>query len=127
MTTRVFSNISNLPIVQAEGKRMTRGATRKVLGELPVHNQQKTQNILPGVGKENVVDNMCKGQKKVRQTKVAARRLNLVEQEEVPMEVEQVEELAISRVLPIGVKDIDADDASNPQLCSEYALEPLHT
>jgi len=122
MTTRAFSNISNLPIVPVEGKRMTR-ATRKVLGELPVHNQQKTQNILAGVGKENVVDNMCKGQKKVRQTKVAARRLNLVEQEEVPMEVEQVEELAISRVLPIGVKDIDADDASNPQLCSEYALE----
>jgi cyclin B len=122
MTTRVFSNISNLPIAQAEGKRMTR-ATRKVLGELPVHNQQKTQNILPASGKENVVDNMCKGQKKVRQTKVAARRLNLVQQDEVPMEVEQVEELAISRVLPIGVKDIDADDASNPQLCSEYALE----
>jgi len=122
MTTRAFSNISNLPIVPVEGKRMTR-ATRKVLGELPVHNQQKTQNILAGVGKENVVDNMCKGQKKVRQTKVAARRLNLVEQEEVPMEVEQVEELAFSRVLPIGVKDIDADDASNPQLCSEYALE----
>jgi len=122
MTTRVFSNISNLPIAQAEGKRMTRGATRKVLGELPVHNQQKTQNTLTGVGKENVVDNMCKGQKKVRQTKVAARRLNLV-QEEVPMEVEQVEGLAISRVLPVGVKDIDADDASNPQLCSEYALE----
>jgi len=122
MTTRVFSNISNLPIAQAEGKRMTR-ATRKVLGELPVHNQQKSQNILPASGKENVVDNMCKGQKKVRQTKVAARRLNLVQQDEVPMEVEQVEELAISRVLPIGVKDIDADDASNPQLCSEYALE----
>lgn len=122
MTTRVFSNISNLPIAQAEGKRMTR-ATRKVLGELPVHNQQKPQNTLEGSGKENVVDNMCKGQKKVRQTKVAARRLNLVQPDEVPMEVEQVEELAISRVLPFGVKDIDADDAANPQLCSEYAHE----
>eukprot|EP00090_Calanus_glacialis_P008447 TRINITY_DN16797_c0_g1_i1.p1 TRINITY_DN16797_c0_g1~~TRINITY_DN16797_c0_g1_i1.p1 ORF type:complete len:386 (-),score=115.13 TRINITY_DN16797_c0_g1_i1:224-1381(-) len=122
MTTRVFSNISNLPIAQAEGKRMTR-ATRKVLGELPVHNQQKPQNTLEGSGKENVVDNMCKGQKKVRQTKVAARRLNLVQPDEVPMEVEQVEELAISRVLPFGVKDIDADDAANPQLCSEYAFE----
>jgi len=65
---------------------------------------------------------MCKGQKKVRQTKVAARRLNLL-QEELPMEVEQVEELAISRFLPVGVKDIDADNASNPQLCSEDALE----
>ncbi|CAN0540378.1 unnamed protein product, partial [Ectocarpus sp. 8 AP-2014] len=59
----------------------------------------------------------------VRQTKVAARRLNLVQPDEVPMEVEQVEELAISTVLPFGVKDIDADDAANPQLCSEYAHE----
>ena len=70
-----------------------------MLRELPVHNQQKTQNTLVGVGKENVVDNMCKGQKKVRQTKVAARWLNLA-QKEVPMEAEQVEELANSRKPP---------------------------
>lgn len=53
---------------------------------------------------------------------MAARRLNLVEKEEVPMEVEQVEEPE-RRVLPFGVKDIDAEDSSNAQLCSEYALE----
>jgi hypothetical protein len=121
MTTRVFTNISNLPIAQAEGKRLTR-ATRKVLGEIPVNNLlQKPCNTAVGCGKENVVDNMCKGQK-VRQSKVAARRLNLVEKEEVPMEVEQVEEPE-RRVLPFGVKDIDAEDSSNAQLCSEYALE----
>jgi len=122
MSTRVFTNISNLPIAQADGKRMTR-ANRKVLGELPTQNlPMKTQNNAIAVGKENVVDNMCKGEKKVRQTKVAARRLNLVAQDEVPMEVEQIEEV-VERILPAGVKDIDADDSSNPQLCSEYALE----
>merc|ERR1711888_366322 len=36
------------------------------------------------------------------------------------MEVEQVEEV---RRIPEGVKDIDAEDSSNPQLCTEYALE----
>eukprot|EP00092_Neocalanus_flemingeri_P015065 GFUD01016272.1.p1 GENE.GFUD01016272.1~~GFUD01016272.1.p1 ORF type:complete len:387 (+),score=101.04 GFUD01016272.1:230-1390(+) len=122
MTTRVFSNTSNLPISQPEGKRVTR-ATRKVLGELPVHNPlQKPQNTALLSGKENVVDNMCKVQK-VRQTKVAARRLNLVVENEVPMDVEQKVEEPEKRILPIGVTDIDAEDSSNPQLCSEYALE----
>jgi len=112
MTTRVFSNISNLPVVGPEIKRVTR-ATRKILGELPI-----------SMNKENVVENICKGQKKVRQTKVAARRINLVNlvvEHEVPMEVEQPVEPE-SR-LPLGVKDIDSEDSSNPLLYSEYAME----
>ena len=63
------------------------------------------------MNKENVVENICKGQKKVRQTKVAARRINLVNQvveHEVMMEVEQPVEPE-SR-LPLGVKDIDSED-----------------
>merc|ERR1711915_720743 len=54
-----------------------------------------------------------------RQTKVAARRLPFkIFQAEAPMEVEEA-----TTVFPPGVKDIDADDGDNPQLCSEYALE----
>merc|ERR1719431_664834 len=41
--------------------------------------------------------------------------------EEIPMEVEQFD--AVSRRIPDGVTDIDAEDASNPQLCTEYAQE----
>merc|ERR1711931_142892 len=48
-------------------------------------------------------------------------RLNLVAQEEVPMEVEVNDEV-VDRI-PDGVKDIDAEDTNNPQLCTEYALE----
>merc|ERR1711974_493025 len=56
-----------------------------------------------------------------RQTKVAARRLPFkIFQAEAPMEVEEV---TVTPVLPPGVKDIDADDHENPQLCAEYALE----
>ena len=83
------------------------------MGELPI-----------SMNKENVVENICNGQKKVRQTKVAARRINLVNQvveHEVMMEVEQPVEPE-SR-LPLGVKDIDSEDSSNPLLCSEYAME----
>merc|ERR1711887_211507 len=41
--------------------------------------------------------------------------------EEIPMEVEQFD--AVSRRIPDGVTDIDAEDASNPQLCTEYAQD----
>merc|ERR1711881_238611 len=58
-----------------------------------------------------------------RQTKVAARRLPFkIFQAEAPMEVEEVVAAPVP-VLPAGVKDIDAEDHENPQLCSEYALE----
>jgi len=122
MTTRTFANISNLPGAQqqAEGKRLTR-ASRKVLGELQMP-QQKPVNTVLNSGKENVVDNLCNGQKKVRPTRVAARRLNSLEQE-IPKEVKQHAKEPEKRILPVGVNDIDAEDTLNPQLCSEYALE----
>merc|ERR1711942_284186 len=117
MSLRVFSDVSNLPIT-LESKRVTR-ASRKVLGEIPVKNQSQ----VGCKGKENVVDNLRGGQKKalsLRQPKVAVRRLSVVEQQDVPMEVEEDE--VVCRI-PEGVKDIDAEDSSNPQLCTEYALE----
>jgi len=119
MSTRSFTNISNLPVVQPEGKRLTR-ASRKVLGELPIVKPGQNQKLIKStvLGKVNIVDNATNGLK-IRQTRVAARRLNVPK--EVPMEVEEVEEE--KQVFPAGVKDIDAEDASNPQLCSEYALE----
>merc|ERR1712240_123026 len=117
MSLRVFSDVSNLPIT-LESKRVTR-ASRKVLGEIPVKNKSQ----VGCKGKENVVDNLRGGQKKaLRQPKVAVRRLNVLvdEQQGVPMEIEQDE--VVCRI-PEGVKDIDAEDSSNPQLCTEYALE----
>merc|ERR1712096_188280 len=118
MTTRAFANISNLPGTQkqAEDKRLSR-ASRKVL-TVP---QQKPTNTVLVSGKENRVDNLCNGQRKVSQTRVAARKKYFLEQ--IPMEVEQQVEEAEKRIFPLGVKDIDAEDAFNPQLCSEYALE----
>merc|ERR1712236_108334 len=119
MSTRSFTNISNLPVAQPEGKRLTR-ASRKVLGELPIVKPGQNQKLIKStvLGKVNIVDNATNGLK-IRQTRVAARRLNVPK--EVPMEVEEVEEE--KQVFPAGVKGIDAEDASNPQLCSEYALE----
>jgi len=119
MAFRIFSDVSNIPSA-LEGKRVTR-ASRKVLGEVPGKNVPQAAKVC--YGKENVVDNLQKGQKKaIRQCKVAARRLNIVvEEQQSPMEVELVDEAP--RRIPEGVKDIDAEDSSNPQLCTEYALE----
>jgi len=117
MAFRIFSDVSNIPTA-VENRRVTR-ASRKVLGEIPGKNVPQASKGC--IGKENVVDNLQKGQKKApRPSKVAARRLNIVVEEQQPMEVEYVEE--VPRI-PEGVKDIDAEDASNPQLCTEYALE----
>merc|ERR1711875_46937 len=117
MAFRIFSDVSNIPTA-VENRRVTR-ASRKVLGEIPGKNLPQASKGC--IGKENVVDNLQKGQKKApRPSKVAARRLNIVMGEQQPMEVEYVEE--VPRI-PEGVKDIDAEDASNPQLCTEYALE----
>merc|ERR1712055_715535 len=82
------------------------------------------------MGKSNVVGNLRSGQKKAsRQTKVGVKRTVKVvvmdeeeKVEEVPMEVEQPDVVVISRI-PEGVTDIDAEDSSNPQLCTEYAQE----
>ena len=118
-TTRAFSNISNIsniPRPVVEGKRITR-ASRKALSDITSskNTRAKTSNH---ADKENVEP---KNGKNTRQTKVAGRRLPFkIFQSEAPMEVE---EEIVGPVLPAGVKDIDADDHENPQLCSEYALQ----
>jgi len=114
-STRAFSNISNISEIPrpVEAKRITR-ASRKALADIT----SKNINL---AGKENVQAKM--GKKTTRQTKVAARRLPFkIFQAEAPMEVEEVVAAPVP-VLPAGVKDIDAEDHENPQLCSEYALE----
>ena len=77
-------------------------------------------------GKENAT--LPKNGTKLRQTKIAARRLACRSGKDLPMEVEDVSVVPVipipeERVLPPGVKDIDKDDGDNPQLVSEYAME----
>jgi len=117
MATRTLNNISNLPQANMEGKRVTR-ASRKVLGEIQYattvqacrKQQAEKENILVSNGKPNG-----------RLTKFAARRMivtNPVTVSAGPMEIEPS-----PPALPPGVKDIDAEDGDNPQLCSEYARD----
>jgi len=116
MASRINQVIHNLQNAhQVDGKRVTR-SSRRVLGEIPL-NTQSVNTVLP---KDNVVDNISKG-RKPRLIKTAARRLGVPLEDEVPMDVESVE--VPDAILPAGVKDIDEDDGSNPQLCSEYAKE----
>jgi len=115
-STRAFSNISNISNIPrpVEGKRVTR-ASRKALADIT-----STKNTRAKASNHAEKENEpAKTGKSTRQTKVAARRLPFkIFQAEAPMEVEEA-----TTVFPPGVKDIDADDADNPQLCSEYALE----
>merc|ERR1711970_1512698 len=128
MSIRIFSDISNIPARALEGKRVTR-ASRKVLGEISGKNIPRA--AVGSKGKSNVVSNLRLGQKKaIGQTKVGVKRtvVKVVTKyeeeqqvgEEVPMEVEQND---VVRRIPDGVIDIDAEDASNPQLCTEYAQD----
>jgi len=127
MSIHVFSDISNIPTRALEGKRVTR-ASRKVLGEISGRNIPRA--AVASKGKSNVVGSLRLNQKKASgQTKVGVKRTlkdvtKDTEQqvEEVPMEVEQSDVVVRKRV-PDGVTDIDAEDASNPQLCTEYAQE----
>merc|ERR1711970_1476600 len=122
MSIRIFSDVSNIPTRALEGRRVAR-ASRKVLGEISGANIPRA--TVGGKRKSNVVGNLRLGQTK---TKVGVKRtVNVVTKnveekvEEIPMEVEQFD--AVSRRIPDGVTDIDAEDASNPQLCAEYAQE----
>merc|ERR1712183_150356 len=126
MSIRIFSDVSNIPTRALEGKRVTR-ASRKVLGEIKGKNAPRA--AVGSKGKSNVVGNLRLGQKQAireTQTKLGVQRTKVVtkdkeqEEEEVPMEVEQSD---VVRRIPDGVTDIDAEDASNPQLCTEYAQE----
>merc|ERR1712055_658518 len=128
MSIRIFSDVSNIPTRALEGRRVTR-ASRKVLGEISGANIPRA--AVGGKRKSNVVGNLRLGQKKAScqtKTKVGVKRTVKVvtkdeeqQVEEIPMEVEQSD--AVSRRIPDGVTDIDAEDASNPQLCTEYAQE----
>jgi len=128
MSIRIFSDVSNIPTRALEGRRVTR-ASRKVLGEISGGNVPRA--AVGGKRKSNVVGNLRLGQKKAScqtKTKVGVKRTVKVvtkdeeqQVEEIPMEVEQSD--AVSRRIPDGVTDIDAEDASNPQLCTEYAQE----
>ena len=128
MSIRIFSDVSNIPTRALEGKRVTR-ASRKVLGEISGRNIPRGAAV-GSKGKSNVVGNLRSGQKKAsRQTKVGVKRTVKVvvkdeeeKVEEVPMEVEQ-SDVVVSSKIPEGVIDIDAEDSSNPQLCTEYAQD----
>merc|ERR1711970_336217 len=125
MSIRIFSDVSNIPTRALEGKRVTR-ASRKVLGEIKGKNVPRA--AVYSKGKSNVVGNLRLRQKKAigeTQAKMGVKTtmvkiVTKEEEEEVPMEVEQSD--AVRRI-PDGVTDIDAEDASNPQLCTEYAQE----
>merc|ERR1712055_763044 len=128
MSIRIFSDVSNIPTRALEGRRVTR-ASRKVLGEISGGNVPRA--AVSGKRKSNVVGNLRLGQKKAScqtKTKVGVKRTVKVvtkdeeqQVEEIPMEVEQSD--AESRRIPDGVTDIDTEDSSNPQLCTEYAQE----
>jgi len=124
MSIRIFSDVSNIPTRALEGKRVTR-ASRKVLGDISGKNIPRA--AVGSKGKSNVVGTLRLGQKKaLRQTKVGIKRTEKIinkneeQLEEVPMEVEQSD--GVTKI-PVGVTDIDAEEASNPQLCTEYAQE----
>merc|ERR1711970_598832 len=125
MSIRIFSDVSNIPTRALEGKRVTR-ASRKVLGEIKGKNVPRA--AVYSKGKSNVVGNLRLRQKKAieeTQAKMGVKTtmvkvVTKEEEEEVPMEDEQSD---VVRRIPVGVTDIDAEDSSNPQLCTEYAQE----
>ena len=125
MATRALSNLSNIPKSTVDAKRVTR-ATRKVLGDISSSSNAVNKKPIVTEGKENAA--LPKNGTKLRQTKIAARRLACRSGKDLPMEVEDVSVVPVipipeERVLPPGVKDIDEDDGDNPQLVSEYAME----
>jgi len=89
--------------------------SRGILGDIKNVKNQDVQNEKNPPTKKLV---LAGG--KTRMTRQASRRL-------VPVAVEAKEDAALAstqeRVLPPGVVDVDSKDASNPQLCAEYAAE----
>jgi len=89
--------------------------SRGILGDIKNVKNQDVQNEKNPTTKKLV---LAGG--KTRMTRQASRRL-------VPLAVEAKEDAALAstqeRVLPPGVVDVDSKDASNPQLCAEYAAE----
>merc|ERR1711915_1064500 len=107
MDIRSFQTVQNLQNSEMDVKRVTR-SSRRVLGKVPLNTQHKS----------NVVANISKP----RLSKPASSRpIYGPVNDETPMEVESVDDSKL--VFPAGIKDIDVNDSSNPQLCSEYAKE----
>merc|ERR1712112_353622 len=120
MATRALSNVSNLPRpVNNDTKRVTR-ASRKVLGDITTSSNLDKKPSVSVVKDNNVPSKTFK----TRTTKLAARKLSAKAEQIPSMEVENFSfSVPGERILPPGVKDIDEDDADNPQLCSEYAFD----
>jgi len=110
MDIRSFQTVHNLHNTEMDVKRVTR-SSRRVLGEVPLNTQHKS----------SVVANISEGQKPRLNKSSGRRPIYGPVNDETPMEVESVDDSKL--VLPPGIKDIDVDDSSNPQLCSEYAKE----
>merc|ERR1712002_262865 len=120
MATRALSNVSNLPRpVNNDTRRLTR-ASRKVLGDITTSSNVDKKPSVISLAKDNVTSKTLK----TRTTRLAARKLPAKAEQITSMEVENVSfSIPVERILPPGVKDIDEDDADNPQLCSEYAFD----
>merc|ERR1711915_249622 len=110
MDIRSFQTVKNVQNSEMDVKRVTR-SSRRVLGEVPLNTQHKS----------NVVANISEGQKPQLSKSAGRRPIYGPVNDETPMEVESVDDSNL--VLPPGIIDIDVDDSSNPQLCSEYAKE----
>ena len=117
MSTRSYSNISSkIPRPSFEAKRMTRSTTRKVLGDITTSANVFNKNPKFTIGKKSVA--LPKNGKQFRSLRPnsvpsISKNLSLLSVNPGPQE----------RLLPPGVKDVDAEDGDNPQLCSEYATE----
>ena len=95
---------------------MTRSKTRKVLGDITTSSNIYSKNPKVTVGKKSVpVPKNGKQFRTLRPNSVTSisKNLSLLSVNPGPEE----------RLLPPGVKDVDAEDGDNPQLCSEYATE----
>ena len=97
---------------EIERKRLLTRSSRTILGEIPNNIQNK----------ENVVANITKEKRpRLHETTYGRKLIHGPVCDDIPMEVESVDVPELG--LPAGIKDIDVDDSSNPQLCSEYAKE----
>jgi len=111
MASRSIQSVQNLQKSEIERKRLTR-SSRTILGEIPNDIQNK----------ENVVANISKEKRsRLHETTYGRKLIHGPICDDIPMEVESVDVPELG--FPAGIKDIDVDDSSNPQLCSEYAKE----
>jgi len=111
MASRSIQSVQNLQKSEIERKRLTR-SSRTILGEIP-NNIQNKENVVANISKEK--------RPRLHETTYGRKLIHGPVCDDIPMEVESVDVPELG--LPAGIKDIDVDDSSNPQLCSEYAKE----